>query len=541
MSKPSDLIQGTLDLLILKTVALEPRHGWAIAKRIQQVSGDVLLITQGSLYPALHRLEQQGWLKAQAGRTDTGRDGKFYALTRPAAGSWRASSRAGTGCRRRSAWWCAKPSSGSSAPPPSISEHRMSRTIDKVRLRLASLFRAGNAEQSLKQEIALHLQEQIDEYVAAGMTPAEARAAALRAFGSPGLVEEQCRDTRRVAFVEHLVQDLRYTLRSLVRQPLLLAAAVLSIGVAIAANTTIFSLASQLLFAKPSAVRPDRLVHIRIGGGSHVSHRQWRALDERQALGGLTGFNIETAANWRGPERTVNLISMAVAGNFFDVVGVPMELGRGFTAREAQAELDPAVVVISHRFWEQRLAKDPAVIGSSLVFNGRPYTVTGVIAEGARSIAGFGLAPEVYLPVGRTLMPDFDSTGPSRRFSSSGVCATTRRWHRRRAALAAAGEAVAVPGQRRARGDHALRAGRLDRTVRQHGDRRRLLRDAPRGGRADSGDRLRECRRPAARAGRRSGVAKSPFAWRSARAAGGSHSSCWSRASGSPRSAPSPD
>ena len=81
MSKPSDLIQGTLDLLILKTVALEPRHGWAIAKRIQQVSGDVLLITQGSLYPALHRLEQQGWLKAQAGTTETGRDAKFYALT----------------------------------------------------------------------------------------------------------------------------------------------------------------------------------------------------------------------------------------------------------------------------------------------------------------------------------------------------------------------------------------------------------------------------------------------------------------------------
>ena len=81
MSKPSDLIQGTLDLLILKTVALEPRHGWAIGKRIEQVSCDVLLITQGSLYPALHRLEQQGWLKAQAGTTETGREAKFYALT----------------------------------------------------------------------------------------------------------------------------------------------------------------------------------------------------------------------------------------------------------------------------------------------------------------------------------------------------------------------------------------------------------------------------------------------------------------------------
>src|SRR5204863_9655384 len=81
MSKPSDLIQGTLDLLILKTVALEPTHGWAIAKRIQQVSRDALQISQGSLYPALHRLEQQGWLKAQPGVTGTGREAKFYALT----------------------------------------------------------------------------------------------------------------------------------------------------------------------------------------------------------------------------------------------------------------------------------------------------------------------------------------------------------------------------------------------------------------------------------------------------------------------------
>ena len=81
MSRPSDLIQGTLDLLILKTISLEPKHGWAIAKRIQQVSGDILQITQGSLYPALHRLEQQGWVKAQPGQTATGRDAKFYALT----------------------------------------------------------------------------------------------------------------------------------------------------------------------------------------------------------------------------------------------------------------------------------------------------------------------------------------------------------------------------------------------------------------------------------------------------------------------------
>jgi PadR family transcriptional regulator PadR len=81
MAKSTDLVQGTLDLLILKTIALEPKHGWGIAKRIQQVSREVLQVQQGSLYPALHRLEQQGWIQATWKETETGRPAKFYALT----------------------------------------------------------------------------------------------------------------------------------------------------------------------------------------------------------------------------------------------------------------------------------------------------------------------------------------------------------------------------------------------------------------------------------------------------------------------------
>src|SRR5499427_3820505 len=83
MAKPTDLVQGTLDLLVLKTIALEPKHGWAIAKRIQQVSREALQIQQGSLYPALHRLEQQAWIKSEWRLTETGRMAKFYSLTRP--------------------------------------------------------------------------------------------------------------------------------------------------------------------------------------------------------------------------------------------------------------------------------------------------------------------------------------------------------------------------------------------------------------------------------------------------------------------------
>jgi transcriptional regulator len=86
MAKPSDLVQGTLDLLILKTISLEPKHGWAIAKRIQQISNEVLQVQQGSLYPALHRLEQQGWITANWAETETGRQARFYSLTKTGKG-----------------------------------------------------------------------------------------------------------------------------------------------------------------------------------------------------------------------------------------------------------------------------------------------------------------------------------------------------------------------------------------------------------------------------------------------------------------------
>jgi PadR family transcriptional regulator len=81
VGKPNDLVQGTLDLLILKVLSLEPKHGWAIARRIQQISNEQLQVQQGSLYPALYRLEHQGWIAADWRETDTGRQAKFYSLT----------------------------------------------------------------------------------------------------------------------------------------------------------------------------------------------------------------------------------------------------------------------------------------------------------------------------------------------------------------------------------------------------------------------------------------------------------------------------
>jgi transcriptional regulator len=82
MSKPTDLVQGTLDLLLLKILSLEPLHGWAIGQRLKQVSGDILQVSDGSLYPALHKLEQEGWVKAEWKPSENNRRAKFYTLTR---------------------------------------------------------------------------------------------------------------------------------------------------------------------------------------------------------------------------------------------------------------------------------------------------------------------------------------------------------------------------------------------------------------------------------------------------------------------------
>ncbi len=82
MSRPSDLVQGTLDTLILKILALEPLHGWAVSQRLKQVSANILQVSDGSLYPALHKLEQEGWIAAEWKTSELGRRAKFYSLTR---------------------------------------------------------------------------------------------------------------------------------------------------------------------------------------------------------------------------------------------------------------------------------------------------------------------------------------------------------------------------------------------------------------------------------------------------------------------------
>jgi predicted permease len=284
----------------------------------------------------------------------------------------------------------------------------MGRRLDRVVLRLRSLFRSADVDRSLQREIEGHLEEAIAEHIARGMSRADARRAALRDFGPVARIEEDCRDMRRVSVLQNLVRDLRYTLRSLARQPLLVAAATISIGVAAAANTVVLTLAGELLFTSPTVRSPEQLAYIRTANGSHVSYPQWRDLDQSGALAGVAGYQIEIEVNWTGPERSISIMPLIVTSNFFDLLGVPVATGRGFATSEAQAEQQPDVVVVSHPFWQNRLGSDPAALGRVLVFNGRPHTLIGILPRRLRAVPGLGIAPEVYLPLSRHVLPSLD-------------------------------------------------------------------------------------------------------------------------------------
>ena len=280
------------------------------------------------------------------------------------------------------------------------------RWFDVLRLRLRSLVRHDRMDAELDRELRSHLEHQVEENIARGMSPAEARRVAVSTFGGVQRVREDARDARGVATVENLVRDLRYTLRALLREPILLIAATTSIALGAAGNLAVSSLARSLIFSSPDVRRPEELVQVQVSHGSHTSYQRWLDLDASGALGAVAGYSIEKQLNWLDGSAAVSITPMIVTANFFDVTGVPVARGRAFSVAEARAENLPHVVVVSHEFWQRELHGDSTVVGRALVLNGEPYTIVGVLAPRVRSVAGFALAPGVYVPLSRAVVPE---------------------------------------------------------------------------------------------------------------------------------------
>jgi len=282
----------------------------------------------------------------------------------------------------------------------------------KLLLRLRSLFRKSRLEQELCDELRFHLEKLVEEKVAKGMTPEEARYAALRELGGMELIKEECRDMRRVNYIESLVQDVRYGLRQLRRSPGFTAVAVLTLALGIGANTAIFTLVNALLLRSLPVEKPDELVLLghgldrgvvgeaQRGSWELFSYAFYQHLrDDNRVFQEVCAFqSFEEGESVRAGSTVTSAPGRLVSGNYFSVLGVRPFLGRTLTPEDDTAEAAPAAV-ISYRFWSKQFSEDATALGKTLTVNGVAFTIVGVAPPGFFGETLQSDPPDMWLPL----------------------------------------------------------------------------------------------------------------------------------------------
>ena len=275
-------------------------------------------------------------------------------------------------------------------------------TLRQSLLRLMTALRRGRAENELDREVASHLALLEDDFRQRGMTAADARAAARRAFGGVEQAKERQRDTRSIVWIDQLRQDLRFALRSMRRAPGFAAVAILTLALGIGANTAIFSLLDAVLLKSLPVREPGRLFYFAHGTGGTPSLSANYPLLERYRAS-LTSFEAITAYNTRQFKVATGAGTELVdgqyaAGNYHAVLGAPIALGRGFIADSDQPGDSSSVAVISDGYWTRRFGRDPNIIGTTLVAQGRTVSIVGVTAPGFHGMRP-GTHVDVTLPI----------------------------------------------------------------------------------------------------------------------------------------------
>ena len=258
--------------------------------------------------------------------------------------------------------------------------------------RVAALFRGRRLDGELEEEIASHLAMQEEEFLARGMSAAEARLAARREFGGVAQTAEAYRERRGVPWVENTVKDLRYAVRGLARNPGFTAAAVLSLALGIGANTAIFSLVRNLMLRTLPVTRPERLVYLYRTGGwgkGFMSYPLYLDLAKRaDVFDGVAARSGVFRARFSRPESArVEFAQMEyVSGNYFGLLGVKPAIGRLIGESDNLTPKAHPLAVLSYEFWRNRFSGDPTVLGAAVIVNGQPLTVVGVAAPGFRGV-----------------------------------------------------------------------------------------------------------------------------------------------------------
>jgi macrolide transport system ATP-binding/permease protein len=274
-----------------------------------------------------------------------------------------------------------------------------------IPLRLRFLFRRRHVEQELNEELQFHLEQKIEEGIANGLSPKEARYAAMRAMDGLEQRKEEMRDMRGIRWLTDFLDDAHYAIRSLGRTPGLTAFVVITLALGIGMTSGTFSMVDALIFRPYPVPHPSDVVTL--VSTTHDSSFDDFSYSEYLNIRGKTksydgvianadmeavGFSAEPAATPRIKG------GMMVSGNYFHVLGVEPRLGRGFREDEDQVPGRDAVVVLGPDFWKHEFASDPGVVGRTIRLNGTDFTVIGVAPETFPGMMLFG-HPDFYMPL----------------------------------------------------------------------------------------------------------------------------------------------
>ena len=258
----------------------------------------------------------------------------------------------------------------------------------KLPLRLRSLFRRSDVEQELSEELRYHLEQKVREFMAAGLSPDEARRKALREFGGVEQSKENCRDARRVNFIEDLLADTQYAFRMLRKSPGFSAIAILTLALGIGTNTSMFSLVNGVLLRPLPYRDPDRLTIVWEKGRDglpenvgYATYLDWKAQSK-------TFEELAVYSSWQpvlqiGEPEQLN--GLRVTSNYFRMLGVHPEIGRDFLPEEDVPNANK-VVMLSHSLWQRKFNADPNIAGKTIDMNATQYVVAGVLPASYQSL-----------------------------------------------------------------------------------------------------------------------------------------------------------
>jgi putative ABC transport system permease protein len=253
---------------------------------------------------------------------------------------------------------------------------------------LRSFFRRNTAEKELGSELRFHIERQVEENMAAGMTPQEARRAAAREFGGVEQVKEECRDTRRVNYLENLGKDVRYGFRMLRKSPSFTFFAVAVLALGIAANSAIFSIADAVLIRPLPYTDANQLVIVWEDASAYGfpkdtpapgNFSDWKA--RNQVFSDVAATSFGGSFNLIGAGTPEKLTGRSVTANLLSVLGVTPEIGRDFRPEDDVPGATP-VAILSHGLWLRRFGGDPQILGKEILLNYEKCTVIGVMKRG---------------------------------------------------------------------------------------------------------------------------------------------------------------